>query len=201
MARPRGAAPPGLAEVRAQIDDRLARERGTLGVRQPAAICMAYPSPYRVGMSSLGFQTLYRRLNELGLGAHRAFLPDSWEPQALTWPQPHQPILSYEAQRPLGDYPIIGLSVAYELELSGLVRLLEGAGIAPLARDRRGQGPIVIAGGPLTFSNPFPLLPFVDLLVLGEAEDGTIELDATAGAMSGGRWRFETRRVRTRWAR
>jgi radical SAM superfamily enzyme YgiQ (UPF0313 family) len=31
--------------------------------------------------------------------------------------------------------------------------------------------PLVVAGGPLTFSNPDPLEPFVDVLVQGEAED------------------------------
>ncbi len=31
--------------------------------------------------------------------------------------------------------------------------------------------PLVVAGGPLTFSNPDPLEPFVDVLIQGEAED------------------------------
>lgn len=156
---------------RARIHARLEAEQGTLGLDQPAAIAMAYPSPYRVGMSSLGYQTLYRRLNESGLGAHRAFLPDEWEKTALEWPQPRVPILSYEAQRPLSDYPLIGLSVAYELELSGVIRLLEGAGIPVLARDRGPRDPIIIAGGPLTDTNPSLLLPFVDVLIAGEAEE------------------------------
>ena len=38
-------------------------------------------------MSSLGFQTLYRLLNELGIACHRAFLPDGWDKMALPWPQ------------------------------------------------------------------------------------------------------------------
>ena len=59
---------------------------------------MVYPSPYRVGMSSLGFLTLHRRLNADGVGAHRAFLPDGWEPAALPWPAPREPILAYESQ-------------------------------------------------------------------------------------------------------
>jgi radical SAM superfamily enzyme YgiQ (UPF0313 family) len=132
---------------------------------------MVYPSPYRVGMSSLGFQTLYRQLNEHGPGAHRAFLPDEWEPAALPWPQPRIPMLSYEALRPVADYPVLGLSVAYELEVTGVIRLLDGAGIPVLAAERRERDPVVIAGGPLTTSNPSVLLPFVDLLVVGEGEE------------------------------
>jgi radical SAM superfamily enzyme YgiQ (UPF0313 family) len=158
------------ASEQALIQRRLAREIGTLGLGQPAPIVLAYPSPYRVGMSSLGFQTLYRQLNEEGPGCHRAFLPDEWERMALPWPQPRRPILSYEAGQPISSYPIIGISVAYELEISGVIRLLEGAGIPLLAASRGPRDPIIIAGGPLTNSNPSVLLPFVDVLIVGEAE-------------------------------
>jgi radical SAM superfamily enzyme YgiQ (UPF0313 family) len=34
----------------------------------------------------------------------------------------------------------------------------------------------VVAGGPLTFSNPVPLAPFCDLVVMGEAEETALEL-------------------------
>ena len=131
---------------------------------------MVYPSPYRVGMSSLGFQTLYRILNDDGPGAHRAFLPDAFEPAALAWPQPRQPILSYEQGRPISSYRTLAVSVSYELEITGLIRLLETAGIPVLAKDRTERDPIIIAGGPITTTNPSCLLPFVDLLMAGEGE-------------------------------
>jgi radical SAM superfamily enzyme YgiQ (UPF0313 family) len=121
-------------------------------------------------MSSLGFQTLYRLLNETGPSCHRAFLPDSWEPITLSWPQPRRPILAYESERPISDYRVVGISVAYELEIAGVIRLLEGAGIPLLAADRGPRDPIIVGGGPLTNSNPSALLPFVDLLIAGEAE-------------------------------
>lgn len=136
-------------------------------------MCLTYPSPYRVGMSSLGFQTLFRQLNEDGPGAHRAFLPDAWAPAALPWPAPREPVLAYESMRPLSEYRVIAMSVAYELEITGVVRLLEGTGIPVLAADRGPKDPIVIAGGPITTTNPSLLLPFVDLLVAG---DGELEL-------------------------
>jgi len=165
----RGRADPSASAVDV-IRDRVAAEHGTLGLNVAAPVLMAYPSPYRVGMSSLGFQTLYRRLNDTGPGAHRAFLPDSWERQSLPWPQPRRPILSYESERPASQYPIIGLSVAYELEITGVIRFLEGAGIPLLAQDRGPNDPIIIGGGPVTTTNPSLLLPFVDLLISGEAE-------------------------------
>lgn len=166
-----GAKGTSLAESRALIEARLSREKGTLGLDRGAPICMVYPSPYRVGMSSLGFQTLYRQLNEDGPGAHRAFLPDAWEPAALPWPQPRIPMLSYEALRPIADYPVLGLSVAYELEVAGVIRLLDGAGIPVLAAQRSARDPVIVAGGPLTTSNPSVILPFVDVLVVGEGEE------------------------------
>jgi radical SAM superfamily enzyme YgiQ (UPF0313 family) len=162
------------------------RERGTLGVQRPSEVALAYPSPYRAGMSSLGFQTLYRLLHASGVGAHRAFLPDAWEPMALPWPQPRRPILTYEAERPLGSYRVVALSVAYELEIAGVVRLLEGAGIPLLAADRGEHDPIVVVGGPLTFSNPSCVLPFADVLLAGEAEE---LLPAAVDAILGARGR------------
>jgi radical SAM superfamily enzyme YgiQ (UPF0313 family) len=52
-----------------------------------------------------------------------------------------------------------------------VVTLLELAGLAPLAQDRSASDPLVVIGGPITFSNPLPTAPFADLMLLGEAED------------------------------
>lgn len=153
------------------IEAHLSRERGPSAVGRDASVCMAYPSPYAVGMSSLGFQTLFRQLNDDGPGAHRAFLPQAWAPAALPWPAKPEPVLAYESMRPLSDYRVIALSVAYELEVVGVIRLLEGTGIPVLAADRGPKDPIVIAGGPLTTTNPSALLPFVDLLIVGDGEE------------------------------
>ena len=61
-------------ELRAQ---RLNDEVGTLHKQADLPVALVYPSPYHVGMSSLGYQTIYRELNALpGVSAERAFLPD-----------------------------------------------------------------------------------------------------------------------------
>lgn len=162
---------PRRSDERAAIRERRSREIVLMEAPQDASFALAYPSPYRAGMSSLGFQSLYRQLNEAGIGTHRVFLPDAWEALALPWPQPKQAIVSYEAERPLSSYPRIGLSIAYELEIGGVIRLLEGAGIPVLAASRTDRDPIIIGGGPLTFSNPNVAIPFVDLLIVGEGEE------------------------------
>ena len=147
------------------VDDHLTQETGTLFKEASQPIALLYPSPYSVGMSSLGFQTIYRSVNaRLERAAHRAFLPDDLEAF-------RGPLLCYESARPVGDYPVIATSVAYETEIAGLIQCLELAGVPPLAEDRTDAHPLVLAGGPLTFSNPLPLAPFVDAVVMGEADD------------------------------
>lgn len=155
-------------------DERLLIPRGNEGSLR---LSLVYPSPYHVGMSSLGFQVIYRLLNDPAfpgwhgprppLRAERAFLPDD----VAAWQGSRLPLLTYESQSPVGDSPILLFSIAYELEITGLFGCLELAGL-PSLRSERGAGhPLVICGGPLTFSNPLPLGPFADLVILGEAEE------------------------------
>ena len=151
----------------------LAAETGTATKDAPRQVALVYPSPYRAAMSSLGYQSIYRALNALpGVAADRAVLPDRVDDD--------EPLLTLERECPVTDYSVIGFSVAYELEIAGVIRCLELAGLPALAAERGPDAPLVIAGGPLTFSNPAPLGPFVDVVVLGEAEETLLELLAVA---------------------
>src|SRR3979490_2284240 len=119
-------------------------------------------------MISLGVQRIYRAFMEApGLACERAFLDDECEGDAAR--PPERPI-TYEALRPIDDFSLIAFSGACELEFSGVSRMLQAAGTPPRRRDRDERHPIVVAGGPLTFSNPMPLAPYVDAILLGEAE-------------------------------
>ncbi len=156
-------------QTRDLIRSRLEREVGRIDKQAPWRVALTYPSPYSVGMSSLGFQQIYRILQGMpGVMCERVFLPDGGDhSEGGTVEAP----LSYEGLRPLGEFPVIAVSIAYELELAGLLRMLSASGIPVLASERGEGHPIVIAGGPLTFSNPLPLAPFVDAVVMGEAEN------------------------------
>jgi radical SAM superfamily enzyme YgiQ (UPF0313 family) len=157
--------------TRKLIQSRLSDETGRLDKEAPVRIALTYPSPYRVAMSSLGYQRVYRAIQELpGFCCERVFLPDGGDEAGARIERP----VSYENLRELGEFSIIAMSVAYEIELAGVVRLFESSGIPPLASERGEHGPFVLAGGPLTFSNPLPLSPFVDAIVIGEGE-GLIE--------------------------
>jgi radical SAM superfamily enzyme YgiQ (UPF0313 family) len=161
---------------------RLADEQGTISKPGATRIALSYPSPYHVGMSSLGFQTIYRELNlQADCAAERAFLPDD----AAAWRAARVPVSTIEAQRPIADFSVIAFSVSYELELPGLLEMLDLSGLPVRSSDRSDSQPLVVCGGPLTFSNPLPLAPFADLVVMGEAEDLVHELcEALRGGAS-----------------
>ena len=146
---------------------RLADERGTIFQEAPLGVALCYPSPYAVAMSSLGFQTIYREIcRHPGAVAERAFLPDD----PARWPR-GKPLFTYESLRPVSEHRVVAFSIAYELEITGLFEVLGLSGLPILASERSPRHPIVVAGGPLTFSNPRTLEPFVDVVLMGEGEE------------------------------
>src|SRR5579864_338199 len=104
--------------LRERIRRRLADETGRLTKEAPFTVGLCYPSPYRAGMSSLGYQRIYRALMEApGLACERAFLDDECESDAALAPE--RPC-TYESMRPLDELPVLAFSVAYELEIAGM---------------------------------------------------------------------------------
>lgn len=163
----------GLRYARERAAELTRDEQGAIRKDAPTRVALVYPSPYRAAMSSLGYQTIYRLLNQQpGLAAHRAMLPDD----TRAFRAAGAPLVTLEGESPAGNYPVVAFSVAYELEIAGLIDCLELMGIPALADERSRQHPLVIAGGPLTFSNPAPLAPFVDVIVMGEAEEVVLEV-------------------------
>jgi len=156
--------------------ERLADEKGTLFAQGELTVALVYPSPYHVGMSSLGFQTIYRELNALpSVAAERAFLPDDVAASVAA----HEMLCTYESNRPVADFPLVAFSLAYELEIAGLAQCLDLAGIPALATEREASSrswPLIVVGGPLTFSNPVPAGPMADVIVMGEAEEAIATL-------------------------
>ena len=154
--------------TRRLVRERLAAEVGRMDKDAPRRLALCYPSPYAVAMSSLGFQRIYRAVQEQpGMACERVFLPDGGDRAGASIERP----VSYESLSELGQFPLLAFSVAYEIEIGGLVRMLDASGIAAFAEERDEAAPFVLAGGPLTFSNPVPLGPYVDAVILGEAEE------------------------------
>ena len=160
--------------LRDRIRRRLDDERGRLAKQAPFTVALCYPSPYRVGMSSLGYQRIYRALMEAdGLACERVFLDDECEADSARLPE--RPV-TYESMRPAEELPVLAFSVAYELEIAGMIRMLRAAGLPPRRVERDDRHPIVVAGGPLTFSNPATLSGMVDAIVVGEADERTVQV-------------------------
>ena len=144
-------------------------------------VALAYPSPYAAAMSSLGYQRIYRSIQEAdGMACERMFLDDEAERDLRVQRRP----TSYESGRPLDEFAIVAFSVAYEIELAGVVAMLDAANVPALRRDRDGRHPFVLGGGPLTFSNPLPLAAFCDAIVMGEGEELVVEVLRTLDASS-----------------
>ena len=150
----------------------LADEQGT--IRKDwggkVAVALVYPNTYAVGMSNLGFQTIYWHLNRLPeVVCERVFLPEAADVDELV--RTGEPPFSLESLRPLRDFDIVGFSVTYEGDYVNVLRLLDLAGIPLRAADRDGRHPLVLMGGVCAFSNPEPMAPFMDLIAVGEGEE------------------------------
>jgi radical SAM superfamily enzyme YgiQ (UPF0313 family) len=161
----------------------LAAEEGTIRKDWGGklAVALVYPNTYAVGMSNLGFQTIYWHLNQIpDVACERVFLPDPEDLDELR--RSGAAPFALESLRPLADFHVIGFSVTYEGDYVNVLRLLRMAGV-PLRTAERGAGhPLVVMGGVCAFSNPEPLAPFMDAVAVGEGEELVLDLVAACRA-------------------
>jgi radical SAM family uncharacterized protein len=157
----------------------LAEEQGTV-IKDwggKISVALVYPNTYAVGMSNLGFQTIYRHLNALpDVVCERVFMPEQADLDEMRRAQ--MPPFSLESLRPLTDFHLVGFSVTYEGDYVNVLRLLGMAGIPLRATERRPHDPLVLMGGVCAFSNPEPIAPFMDFVVVGEGEELVVEMVA-----------------------
>ena len=173
--------------LKAKADRLVEQETGTArkdwGGR--VSFALVYPNTYAVGMSNLGFQTIYRHLNALpDVVCERGFLPD---PEDLPEYQRTATVpFSLESKRPLAEFDLVGFSITYEGDYINTLRLLRMAGIPLRAADRRPEDPMVLMGGVCAFANPEPIAPFMDFVVVGEGEEIVGEIIAAYREAYGG---------------
>jgi radical SAM superfamily enzyme YgiQ (UPF0313 family) len=141
----------------------LSREQNVVHVKKeaPLSIALVYPNSYEVGMANLGFQTLYRLLNDVDeIRCERMFYNEDFPSLNRT----------LETTRQLNHFDVIAFSISFELDYFNVVKILQNSGIAPLTHDRHVSAPIIIAGGAASLINPVPIAPFMDLVFIGEIE-------------------------------
>jgi radical SAM superfamily enzyme YgiQ (UPF0313 family) len=176
----------------------LARETGY--VRKPHGdrlrVALAFPNTYWVGMSNLGFQTVYRLFNaQADVVCERVFLPPKQELAELL--ASRAPLLTLESQTPAGEFDVLAFSVSFEWDYVNVLTLLRLAGVPCHAAERDTHHPLVVIGGAVTFVNPEPLAPFADVIAAGEGEVLVPALDR-AFHEAGGRRDLLERLVRER---
>ena len=132
-------------------------------------VALAFPNTYFVGMSNLGFQTVYRLFNnEPDIVCERVFLPPKSEIAAIR--AAGTPIVTLESQTPVRQFDVLAFSVSFEWDYTNIVTLLRLAGLPPRATARTARHPLVVIGGAVTFVNPEPLALFADVIAAGEGE-------------------------------
>src|SRR4051812_32215311 len=132
-------------------------------------VALAFPNTYWVGMSNLGFQTIYRLFNaEDDIVCERFFLPPKQELAALK--ESGARIVTLESQTPVSDFDVIAFSVSFEWDYTNVLTMLRLAGLPLRAADRDYKHPLIVIGGAVTFVNPEPLALFADVIAAGEGE-------------------------------
>lgn len=124
--------------------NRVVKDQEQVDVR--FAFC--FPDVYEVGMSHLGMKILYGLFNEMdGVWCERVFAP--WPDMEEQMREHHLPLYGLESGDAITDFDFIGFTLQYELSYSNVLNMLDLAGIPLYAKDRKGLGRIVVAGGPV----------------------------------------------------
>jgi radical SAM superfamily enzyme YgiQ (UPF0313 family) len=138
------------------------------------SVAFCFPDTYEIGMSHLGVKILYSLINSReNYRCERVFMPLP-DMEGFMCEQ-DIPLYGLESKTPVKQFDIIAFTLQYELSYTTILAMLDLSGI-PLLRAERGDSyPLIIAGGPCA-CNPAPLVDFIDLFVIGEGEEVTLEL-------------------------
>lgn len=143
--------------------------------RDKVNFCLAFPDLYEIGFSHLGLKLLYSIINnEADSTCDRVYAPDKDLIEQLK--KHNIPLFSVENRLPLQEFDVLGFTLQSELTYTNVLCMLDIAGIPLLASERKEkQYPLIIAGGPCSV-NPEPMADFIDLFLIGEAEEAIIEI-------------------------
>ncbi len=122
---------------------------------EPGAIRMglAYPYTYAVSMSSLGYLTLFKQLDQHPQVDITRLNTDNLQSQSIQ------------------GLELIGFSFSFELDILETLRMLEHYQIPLYASERQSEHPLIFAGGPVVITNPEPYADFFDFFLIGEGEE------------------------------
>jgi len=131
-------------------------------------VALAFPDAYSIGISHLGSQVLYNVLNDMpSVACDRTYCPDA-DAEAVMRDR-NIPLFGWESRCAVGDFDIIGFSLAYEMCATNMLTILDLAGVPIPAADRTSAHPLIV-GGDAMADTPEPVADFVDLFVAGDGE-------------------------------
>ncbi len=143
-------------------------------------VALAFPDVYEIGMSYHGLAILYHIINQHpDWVAERTFAP--WVDAEETMRKQDIPLFSLESHTPLKEFDVVGFSLAYELNCTNILNMLDLAQIPVWSTERDHRHPLVIAGGPCAL-NPEPMADFFDVFAIGDAEEMAAEILSTIQA-------------------
>ncbi|MCL1903268.1 MAG: TIGR03960 family B12-binding radical SAM protein [Oscillospiraceae bacterium] len=137
-------------------------------------VAFCFPDIYEIGMSHLGAKILYSLINKRDeYWCERCFMPLR-DMEALM-KENQIPLYGLESGDSVFDFDILAFTLQYELSYTTILAMLDLAGVPLFRTERDETHPLIIAGGSCG-CNPAPLSDFIDLFVMGEGEEVTLEL-------------------------
>jgi len=137
-------------------------------------VALCFPDIYEIAMSHTGLAIIYHVLNRIeSVAAERVFAP--WTDAEQILRKENIPLFTLESMAAVADFDIVGFSLTNELCYTNMLNMLDLAAIPLRASQRSDDHPLIIAGGQASNSAE-PIAEFIDLFVLGEAEESIVKL-------------------------
>jgi len=117
-------------------------------------IWMAFPSMQSFGMSSLGYMSIVKTIDQRKDYFIEKIFTDTTNTKLR-----------------INDVDAMGISVSFEVDFLGFFKIFENYNIPFKAKERNESYPIIFSGGPVMTANPEPYADFFDFIIIGDAEN------------------------------
>lgn len=132
-------------------------------------LVLSYPDVYEIGTANQAVQLLYSLVNgSTDFRAERAYCP--WPDMAELMRGQEVPLFTLESWEPVRTADMWGITLQHELTYTNILEMLDLAGVPLHWQERTAADPLVFAGGPCA-SNPHPVAPFFDFIIIGDGEE------------------------------
>ena len=137
-------------------------------------IAFVFPDKYEIGISNFGHKILYHIVNSKeNYMADRVYAPENDFLKLLE--DNKKPLYCLESKQPVKNFDLLGCALQYEMSYTTVLKMLELSEVEVLSKDRKDGDPFVFAGG-LCAYNPIPMGSFIDFFMIGDGEDGIVEI-------------------------